>query len=202
MLLALLGERCSSQVATCFSSTDLNLNLNHQAEIVHYFLQQVVISQERNYERITEQTVNVPVPQVMEGIVESEYVAPARRRRTVKSVASPLDGAKTAPATVIEFVASSPAIAYAAAESVTEYVASSPAVTCAAPAPVIEYVASSPAEVVLSPAHDAADHPHLAIRGLGEGDPKCEVVGDLCTALRGYRIARRWGYQCAYQRHA
>ena len=87
-------------------------------------MQQVVIPQERNSERITEQIVDAPLPQVMGGIVESEYVAPAlavaRRRRTVKGVAS------------------APAVAYTAPAAVIEYLASSPAVTCAAPAPVIE----------------------------------------------------------------
>ena len=100
------------------TQTEVRIQQRTVEQIVHYPMQQVV-TQERDSERIAEQTVDAPVPHVMEGIVESEYVAYV---------------AYTAPATVIE------------------YVASSLVVTCAAPAPVIEYVAS-----LCSPALDAAD---------------------------------------------
>ena len=71
---------------------------------------QVAIPQEHTSERIMEQTVDAPFPQAMEGIVESEYVAPAAamRRRTGKYVAPAPAAACAAPATVKECVASSP----------------------------------------------------------------------------------------------
>ena len=91
-----------------------------------------------------EQTVSAPIPQVMEGIVESEYVPPApavaRRRRAGKSVASAPAVTFSALASVIEYVASSSAVICAAPAPVIECVAPSPAVACAAPAPVVEYV--------------------------------------------------------------
>ena len=87
---------------------------------------------------------------------------------------------------MIEFVASSPAVAYAAPAPMSEYVAPTPTVCDAAPAPVDEYVAPAPAEVVYTPALHAAD---LTIHGLGEGDPEYEAAADLCIALRGYHCA-------------
>ena len=124
--------------------------------IVHYPIQQVVIPQKRNSERITEQTVSVPVPQVMEGIVESELwrphlPSPGGGGRS-KSVASARAVAFTAPATVIEDVASSLAVTCAAQAPVTEYVAPSPAVAYGAPAPVSKHVAPTPAVYCAAPA--------------------------------------------------
>ena len=92
---------CRRQRHAIFSKTT-NYNVQHDGQewikinfdtgsATPLLVQQVVIPQERNSERITEQTVDVPVPHVTEGIVESEFVAPAlavaRKRRTVKSVA-------------------------------------------------------------------------------------------------------------------
>ena len=117
-------------------------------------MQQVVIPQERNSERITELTVVVPIPQDMKGI-EIEYLAPApavaRRRRTSKILAPALAAACAAPDRVL-CVASSPAVAYAAPTPVSEHVAPTPAVSYAAPAPLIEYVASEPAVTFSAPA--------------------------------------------------
>ena len=67
-----------------------------------------------------DQTVDAPVPQSMEGIVESGYVQPtttvARRRRSVKGVASAPAVTYAARAAVIEcveYVAPAPARSYA-----------------------------------------------------------------------------------------
>ena len=80
-----------------------------------------------------EQTVDAPCPRAMEGIVDSEHVAAApaaaRRRRTGK------------------YMAPAPAAAYAAPATVKEYVASSPA-------PVIEYVAFAPAAAYTAPVNE------------------------------------------------
>ena len=98
---------------------------------------QVAIPQEHTSERIMEQTVDAPCPQALEGIVDSECVAAApaaaRRRRTGKYMAPAPAAAYAAPATVKEYVASSPA-------AVIEYVAFAPA--AAYTAPVNEYVPS------------------------------------------------------------
>ena len=87
------------------------------------------VCQERNSERITEQTVDVPVPQDMKGI-EIECVAPAPP--PPGDGARPRGGARTCRC-------------LRSACSSEEYVAPTPAVSYAVPAPLIEYVASEPA---------------------------------------------------------
>ena len=113
--------------------------------------------QERISERIVEQTMDYPmqqdnmpqehiqsasVPQVMEGIVESESVASAFAV-IYAALAAGIDDA--------ECVASSPAVAKTAPAPVSEYVASTPPVYCAELAPVIAYVASAPAHTNTAP---------------------------------------------------
>ena len=77
---------------------------------------QVVLPQERISQRIMEQTVDTPFPQAMGRTVDSEYLEPgpaaARRWRTGKYGASVPAAVSAAPATVKEYVASSPADTY------------------------------------------------------------------------------------------
>ena len=112
-------------------------------QTVDYPTQQNDMPQEHISERIMDQAVDAPVPQVMEGIVESESVASA----SAVTYATPAAGIKD-----VECVASSPAVAQTAPAPVSECVASTPAVYQAELAPVIEYVASAPAHTNTAPA--------------------------------------------------
>lgn len=67
------------------------------------------------------------------------------RRETTNEYVASLAVTSAAPASVIEFVAPSPAVAYATPTTASEYVAPAPADVNAAPDPVFKYVASSPA---------------------------------------------------------
>ena len=124
-------------------------------QIVHSLMQQVNIPQERTFERIMEQTVDVPVPHETKG-TEIVYMAPApavaRRRRTAKSVAPAPATTHAAPDPATEYAAPSPAGTRTAPAPVIE--CSSPAAAYAAPAPVNEYVTSSPTGTCAAPASD------------------------------------------------
>ena len=123
---------CLTVLTTCVVYGCLSLHHHHHED---HLLCSKSSPRRSNSERIMEQTVDVPVPHVMEGI-EIKY-APV-----IEYVALTLAVSSAAPAPVNERVASAPAVAYRAPATVIEYVAKS-AVTCAAPAPVIESVASS-----------------------------------------------------------
>ena len=133
-------------------------------------------------EHIVEHTVDVPVPQDMEGI-DTEYVAAApavtRRRRTGKCTASSPAVARATPGPVIENVA-----------PVIEFM--SPAGVHAAPTPVIEHAVPTAAYAAPSPViacssdrfRGASDRVYVIMCSTSPRDRACIVLTcrGLCNA--------------------
>ena len=110
-----------------------------------------------SFERVQQQTVDVPMPQILTQTIEvTEYVAlaPAVTNVTlapvVEHVSSTPDFTYVAPAPVIEHVSPASAVTYIALAPVIEHVSSTLDVSSAAAAPVIEHAAPAPADSTCS----------------------------------------------------
>ena len=114
-------------------------------------------------ERVQQQTVEVPVPQILkkETVEVTDYVAAAPAftyvapAPVIEYVSSTPDGTSSAPAPVVEHAAPAPAFIHTAPAPVIEDVTPAPADSFSTPAPVIDFVAPSPIAQATSVTHVA-----------------------------------------------
>ena len=102
-------------------------------------------------EKVQQQAVEVPVPQILKETVEVDEIAPFERVQQ-QTVEVPMPHILKETVDVTEYVAPAPAVTYIATAPVIEHVSSTPDATSAAPAPVIEDVTPAPADSYTTPA--------------------------------------------------